>query len=127
MCDYKIIEGGYNENYKLVRQIRSRKQALSYDENGYIDNQQCWARFKCSNNLIAKWRIVKLETEGPDYDTVIFYGVNNGQSRRYSGLYGSTNIWSTLNDSEITFEFRADADNEGGKYYLGFEILVICD
>jgi len=120
LCDYNVIEGGYYENYKLVRQILSRKQSLTYP--GYKNFQQCWTRFKCPDDMLAYWRRATFYTES-GYDYVIFYGVNNGDYRKYSGSYGSSSSWYTLYDNEITFEFTADGSQN---YYLGFEILLMC-
>ena len=95
---------------------------MSYYDYGYKNFQQCWTRFKCPDDMYAYWRRVEFETEsGNDY--AIFYGVNSGDYRKYSGRVGGSNSWYTMYDSEIAFEFKAD-----GSYndYLGFEILLKC-
>ena len=107
---------------QLVRQIKSKKQAISYYEAGYKKYQQCWAKFKCPDNMYAYWRRAKFQTMHNDY--VVFYGVNNFQYRRYSGNYGSSSSWYTLYDNEITFEFKSGGSNPYN--YYGFEILLIC-
>ena len=72
--------------------------------------------------MLAYWRRATFYTES-GYDYVIFYGVNNGDYRKYSGSYGSSSSWYTLYDNEITFEFKADPSVNN---YLGFEILLMC-
>ena len=73
--------------------------------------------------MFAYWRRVEFETES-GYDYVIFYGVNSGDYRKYSGRVGGSSSWYTMYDSEITFEFKADGDIHN---YLGFEILLRCN
>ena len=72
--------------------------------------------------MYAYWRIADFETEG-GYDYVVFYAVNIGDYRKYSGRVGGSNSWYTMYDKDITFEFKAD-----GSYndYRGFEILMMC-
>ena len=122
LCDYKIIEGGYYEDYKLVRQIKSKKEALSSNSYGYKNYQQCWTRFKCPDDLLVYWRRAQFYTES-SYDRVVIYGVNNGDYRRYDGNYGSSTSWYTLYDNEITFEFKTDSSVND---YRGFEFLLTC-
>ena len=122
LCDYKIIKGGYYDDYELVRQIRSKKEALSYFDYGYKNYQQCWTNFKCPDDMYAYWRRVEFETES-SADYVIFYGVNSGDYRKYSGRVGGSSSWYTMYDNEITFEFKADSYYNN---YLGFEILLKC-
>ena len=72
--------------------------------------------------MYAYWRRVEFETEsGSDY--VIFYGVNTGDYRKYSGRVGGSSSWYTMYDNEITFEFKADSSEND---YRGFEILLKC-
>ena len=122
LCDYQIIQGGYYDQYELVRRIRSKKEALSYYDNGYKNFQQCWTSFKCPDDMYAYWRRVEFETES-GYDYVIFYGVNSNDYRKYSGRVGGSSSWYTMYDNEINFEFKADGDTN---YYLGFEFLLKC-
>ena len=122
MCDYNIVEGDYYDNYKPVRQIRSKSKQLSSYEDGYINNQQCWARFKCPDDMRAYWKRKSFETESC-CDHVSFYGVNSGDYRKYSGGYSSSNSWYSLYDSEIIFEFRTDYSVTK---YRGFEIQLTC-
>ena len=74
--------------------------------------------------MLAYWRILKLYTED-NYDKVLFYGVNNYQSRVYQGELGNSqsNYYQTLWDNEITFEFKADDVVN----LEGFEILLKCE
>ena len=118
LCEYKIKEGGYYENYKLVRSIRSNKNGY-----GYMDSQQCWASFKCPTDMHAYWRREQFYTERY-YDQVRFYGVNNDQYRVYSGDLGWSSTWYTLFDNEITFEFKSDRDESSR--YSGFELYLTC-
>ena len=122
MCDYRIVEGDYYSNYKPVRQIRSKSQQLSSYEDGYINYQQCWARFKCPDDMQVHWRRKAFYAEGC-CDHVTFYGVNSGDYFKYSGSYGSSSYFYSLNDSEITFEFRTDGSVTE---YRGFEIQLTC-
>ena len=122
MCDHSIVEGHYYDNSKPVRQIRSKIQKLSSYEEGYINNQQCWARFKCPDDMRAYWKRKSFETE-TTHDYVAFYGVNNYEYRKYSGYLSSSNSWYSLYDSEITFEFRSDSSVTN---YRGFEIQLTC-
>ena len=56
------------------------------------------------------------------YDYVTFYRVNMKTYRKYDGNYGSSSTWYSLDDSEITFEFKTD----GSVTKSGFEILLRC-
>ena len=117
LCEYKIVESGYDESNTLVRSIRSNKKG-----NGYVDNQQCWASFKCPTGMFAYWRRVRFWTEW-DFDQVRFVGINNKDYRVISGkLHGSAE-WDTLSDNEITFEFKSD---ESESSFDGFEIYLTC-
>ena len=89
-CEYKIQEGGYNENYKLVRSIRSNRNGYRY-----LNNQQCWALFKCPTDMYAYWRRDWFYTEW-NYDQVRFHGVNNAHYRILSGDLGGSSIWYTI-------------------------------
>ena len=117
LCEYKIVESGYHESNTLVRSIRSNKKG-----NGYVDNQQCWASFKCPMGMFAYWRRVKFVTEW-GHDQVRFFGVNNKDYRVFSGeLHGSA-TWDTLSDNEITFEFKADGSISD---FGGFQLFLMC-
>ena len=122
LCDYQIIKGGYYDDYELVRQIRSKKEALSYYEYGYKNFQQCWTSFKCPDDMYAYWRRVEFETES-GYDYVTFYDANSDDYRKYSGRIGGSTSWYTMYVNEITFEFKAD---DSYNEYRGFEILLKC-
>jgi len=108
------------ENYNPVRKINSNVDG----NRDYIDYQNCWASFKCPSGMLAYWRILNLLTED-NYDQVLFYGVNNYQSRVYQGELrdSQSNYYQTLWDNEITFEFKADESN----HFEGFEILLKCE
>jgi len=117
LCEYEIIQGGYSENYKLIRSISSNQNG-----HGYFDYQQCWASFKCPSNMYAYWRRVIFETEA-SYDRVLFYGVNNYEYRTYSGDLGGSETWYTLFDNEITFEFKTDGSISD---FRGFQLFLMC-
>ena len=70
----------------------------------------------------AHWRRVQFETESWE-DYVMFYAVNKDDYLKYSGRTGGVTYWETMNDNEITFEFKADYSYSD---YLGFEILLTC-
>ena len=117
LCEYQIVESVFDEDNTLVRSIRSNKKG-----DGYDDNQQCWASFKCPTGMFAYWRRVKFVTER-GHDQVRFFGVNNKDYRVFSGeLHGSAS-WDTLSDNEITFEFKSD---ESGNWFGELEIYLTC-
>ena len=61
----------------------------------------------------------QLEHHGEESsDQVLFYGVNNNQFQILSGNLGLSGEWETVNDNEITFEFKADRRNSDGGFYL---------
>ena len=122
MCDYRIVEGDYYSGYTPVRQIRSKRQELSSYEDGYINNQQCWARFKCPDDMRVYWRRKTFYTESC-CNYVTFYDVDSGHYSKYSGYYGSSSYFNSLYDSEVTFEFRTDGSVTS---YRGFEIQLTC-
>ena len=113
LCEYKIKQGGDYENNKLIRSIQA---------NRYINNQQCWASFKCPSDLNAYWRRVNFNTE-KTFDQVRFYGENTDQHRIYSGDLGWSSNWHTLLDNEIIFEFKADRSEND---FRGFEFYLTC-
>ena len=115
LCDYTIREAYYEDN-KLVRSIFSSKNG-----HEYMNNQQCWASFKCPQGLHAYWRRRSFSTER-HYDQVRFYGVKTDQYRIYSGDLGGSHTWHTLSDDEIIFEFKSDEDTTNG----GFEFHLTC-
>ena len=116
-CEYTIREGSYSNNYKLVRSIQSNRSGY-----GYLNNQQCWASFKCPTDMYAYWQRARFETER-NVDQVRFYGVNNGQYRLLSGGLGGSDTWYTLLDNEINFEFKTNAYQND---YYGFELYLTC-
>ena len=121
-CDYKIIQEWWNDGTDHVRQIRSNntmEYPNEFDYIGYRRDQQCWANFKCPDDMYAYWSFVVFDTNHP----VIFHAVNSGSSREYVGDIGGSNSWFTLYDNEITFEFKA----RGSPYRnRGFDILLKC-
>merc|ERR1711990_561455 len=116
-CEFDIIKGSYYDNYELVRRIQSSPNGYG----NYKNNQQCWASFKCPSDHKAYWRRAWFNTES-GYDYATFYRVNMKTYRKYDGNYGSSSSWYSLDDSEITFEFRTD----GSVTKSGFEILLRC-
>ena len=95
---------------------------MSYNDHGYKNFQQCSTRFKCPDNMYAYWRFAEFETES-GYDKVVFYGVNSGGFREFSGSIGEMLYWTTMKDNEMVIEFKADyVHNE----YRGFEIVILC-
>ena len=99
-----------------MRRIESYKNG-----ERYMNNQQCWASFKCPTDMYAYWRRDWFHTER-NFDQVRFYGVNTDQYRIYSGDLGGSSTWYTLSDNEIIFEFKTDGDTN----YAGFAISLTC-
>ena len=58
-CEFDIVKGGYYDNYELVRSVSSTPYGYYY----YINNQQCWASFKCPSNKKVYWRRAYFDTE----------------------------------------------------------------
>ena len=58
-CEFDIVKGGYYDDYELVRSIKSSP----YGYSNYMNEQQCWASFKCPPNHTVYWRRAWFNTE----------------------------------------------------------------
>ena len=60
------------------------------------------------------------------YDEVLFYGLNNYESRILSGNLGGSVEWETLFDNEISFEFKAGDYQNSDNKPTGFYLFLTC-
>ena len=88
----------------------------------YFDEEHCWARFKCPDDRRAEYKIAStFELEG-SHDYLTLYGINNDELTVIGSGYSNRERWISLNDSNISIEFRTD----GSVVYIGFEMELRC-
>ena len=114
ICDYGLREAT-DGNY-LVRYMKSSKS----DE--YSNLQHCWARFTCSAERHAEYKISSTFSLESGYDYLTLYGINNGQLTSMTDGFSNTGRWISLNDSNISIEFRTD----GSGTRIGYDMEVRC-
>ena len=112
LCEYGLRDAG---SY-LVRQIRTSKSG------NYFNYQHCWAEFVCPKGRHAEYKISSSFGLESSYDYATLYGKYNKRLTVINNSFSSHGSWRSLDDSNITFEFRSDSSN----VYIGIDMDLRC-
>ena len=114
LCEYGLRDatgGSY-----LVRHIRTSKSG------NYFNYQHCWAQFVCPKGRHAEYKISSSFELESSYDYATLYGKYNKRLTVISSSFSSFGSWLSLDDPNITFEFRSDHSN----VYIGIDMELRC-